>query len=124
MLYSWNPFLVVLALLGMAFTIYAVRGDRDHLFALSISLSFLLLPQTPIWGLALLLVPMNILWSRATRLPILLIWLAGWLSIIGNFLSSSWWMLQVILFPIAVLLVVLYAHMIPSDQEHARIRTP
>ena len=109
MLFDFSPFLGILAFLLIILAVYSVRRSADYLFSMSIASSYLLLPQTPIWGLSLLLVPMSILWTRLTRIPIIIVWLAGWVSILGNLASPDWWVVQVILFPILIVAVVFFS---------------
>jgi hypothetical protein len=121
MLFDASPFLGILALLIMILAVYSIRHSADYLFSLSIALSYLLLPQTLIWGLSLLLVPMNLLWTRQTRIPIILVWLAGWGSIFGNLTNANpnWWMVQVILFSLSILALVFYSRALTSREKRA-----
>jgi len=90
-----------------------LRKSEDLLFAVSIPLSFLLLPQTLIWGLSIAMIPMNIVWLKGGKLPVFIVWLIGWLTAIGYIIyaPSYWWRIQEIIMAITVLFLVVYTKM-------------
>jgi hypothetical protein len=118
LVYAFNlhPGFGFLFLLGIFLIIRWGWKNQEYLFAVSIPLSYLILPQTLVWGLALLLVPINMILSRRTRNPVLLLWFSGWISVFGYRTIADWWNLQGIIFPIAAILIIIYSK-IPLPRE-------
>jgi hypothetical protein len=69
------------------------RASMLDLAAASIPVGILLLPQTLIWELSILVVPLQLAWRGAGRLGGLAIWVVGWLGLLASG-PPEWWKVE------------------------------
>ncbi len=69
------------------------RASTVDLAAASIPLGILLFPQTLIWELSILVVPLLLAWRGPGRFASLAVWVVGWLGLLASG-SSEWWKLE------------------------------
>jgi hypothetical protein len=101
--------LVAVALLALIWgLIKHTRWSEPAAVAASVPIGMLLLPQTPVWGLTILVLPLTMAWKGRARWAIVGAWSIGWLLILGS-LRSDWWQLQNLLMPALTLVAVSYA---------------
>jgi hypothetical protein len=111
---SWSPAtawaispFVALALAGsLVWLMRLAHWNSVSAIAAGIPLGIVLLPQTLIWGLTLLILPLSLAWRSGVRLMIALIWLIGWLMVL---LTGEGWRLQTLILPMLTLAAVAYA---------------
>lgn len=105
---AWNlsPLFILMLFIVSALAIKRALPDEHVLFTASVPLGMLLFPQTLIWGLTLLTIPLVLQWQDSKRLGVMVIWLLGWIS---AFLLSNAdsWKLQTLILPVATLLLIL-----------------
>lgn len=101
--------LVAVALLALIWGLMKhTRWSEPAAVAASVPLGMLLLPQTPVWGLTMLVVPLTMAWTGSARWAIVGAWLIGWLLVLGSH-RHDWWQLQNLLMPALTLVAVSYA---------------
>jgi len=98
--------LVAALLVGFAlFALVRLRRAFEPVITASIPLGMLLLPQTPIWGLTMLTLPLPLAWRGRAKWGVLGVWIIGWLLIVGSD-QTDWWRVQNMLLPALTLGVV------------------
>lgn len=90
----------------VAWIFYILRKNPTALFAASIPLSMLALPQTPIWNLTMLLLPLSLAWQGKGRWVVALTWVLGW----AIFPFPATWQIQYLVFPLLSLLALTLAY--------------
>lgn len=96
--------LALAALVAAAF--WRTRWTQISAYSASIPLGILLLPQTLMWNLTVLLIPLALAWSGRARWLIAVIWLLGWTMML---LPSHLWYLQTMLQPALTLAAVAFS---------------
>jgi hypothetical protein len=102
-----HPILSVGLILAAILIFIVLRNQRDMLFASSIPLQLLMFPQTLLWCLTLLGIPLAIIFRYGSKLPIYLISILGWCFLLLKF-GSSWWKLQIGILSLVSLILILY----------------
>jgi hypothetical protein len=107
---AWHahPLAAVALIAYIAAVVSQMRRTREAALAASVPLGMLLLPQTLIWGLMMLLIPLAMSWRGRAKWAVLAVWVAGWLMILGTGMDG-WWRVQSLLLPAMTLGVVAYA---------------
>ncbi len=95
--------LIVSILLAMFFRL---RRDVEVFFASSIPIQMLLFPQTLIYGLTMLCLPLSIGWKRKANFIVGFVWLLGWVMPLFN-AHFGLWGLEVAIMSILSLLVLI-----------------
>lgn len=100
-----------LVALGLAATVivtlWQTRWHRASAFAASIPVGILLFPQTLIWNLTVLLIPLALSWQGNARWLIGITWLLGWMMML---LPPRIWYLQTMLMPVLALIALALAN--------------
>lgn len=104
-LWELSPILLVALLFVIVMSVFKVRMDDEHLFAAALTTQFMLLPQTLIWGLSTLTLPLAMVWKWGRRAGVVGVWALGWVLFLLP-LGPEWWKYQVILISLATLLLV------------------
>jgi hypothetical protein len=78
LLWSFSPLLIVGVIALTIILIVRFRNDQEGLLITSIPLQIILFPQTLMWGLTMLCLPLVIAWSRGSKKDFLWVWLLGW----------------------------------------------
>ncbi len=102
------PSVAIFLVIFIGLSLFLAKGNPHVFLANSVSIGLLILPQTLIWGLTILTIPLILLWQKQTRFLIFAIWVIGWLSLAGNLYSSQWWLVQSVLMPWLVLSLGVY----------------
>lgn len=118
MLWEIHPLLITPLFAFIVVMISRMRSDIHSITAASIPLGLLLLPQTLIWGLMLLILPLTLAWRGGARRWSLLVWIVGWLMILGTGIEG-WWRVQSLLLPALTLLTVVIASRQPQPAPAA-----
>jgi hypothetical protein len=95
-----QPLLGVVLIVVVGLALWRLRPHPISLFSLAVALGMLLLPQTPIWGQTLLLLPLALSGTRRGRWAVLGVWLAGWLLALLTTGNPGGWRLVTILLPV------------------------
>jgi hypothetical protein len=123
---AWNisPILAVAAVVIVIVSLALMRRNPITLFAASIPLGVLLLPQTPMWNLTILLPVLLMAWYKRGRWAVAAVWVIGWLWILGDSgPGPTGWRVQSLFIPLLTLAVVTYAsRQIP--QSTAEVAVP
>jgi hypothetical protein len=104
-LWDFSPFLVLGLLTAIGAAIYKLRRDENALFAATIPIQVLLFPQTLIWGLSILCVPLVMVWNWGMRKWVIGMWLLGWILFLSS-TDSEWWKYQIVIVSLITLLLV------------------
>jgi len=86
--------LVLIALLSLVVFTSVFRHTQESLIAMSVPWGLILIPQTLMYGLTILLIPMALCWQRKTWWAVMVIWAIGWTLLA---LPPDFWRWQVIL---------------------------
>lgn len=106
--WDWQPVLGI-ALVGFIGLMLVLAPRTIHAAAAAgIPLGLLLLPQTLIWGLTLLTVPLVLAYQQTARRWVLLIWVLGWLLLAGSGIDG-WWRVQSLVLCVLTLALTVYA---------------
>lgn len=121
---AWNAgWLPGMALsLGILFPWWLARRSAHLAFTLSIPMGMLLLPQTPYWGLALLLLPLSLAWQARDSWLSAGVWLAGWLMLLATGVPG-WWQVQNALLPLLVVYAAALGGLF-ADRRAPAVRHP
>jgi hypothetical protein len=89
---AWALHPLAAAALGVVllFGIMLLRGALRYGFAASITLGMLLLPQTLLWGLTVLLLPLLLGWQGRARWGVVGVWLLGWTTLFLPHSDTTW----------------------------------
>ncbi|MFO7944009.1 MAG: glycosyltransferase family 87 protein, partial [Anaerolineales bacterium] len=90
------------------------RKHLLYLLAWSVPAQIILFPQTPIWSLSILTIPMVVVWMKGQKFPVLIYWFLGWLSLLGNIISPSWWQWQSLTIAILSFGLIIYSSYITN----------
>ncbi len=122
---AWNisPVVAVVAILIVIASLALMRWKPITLFAASIPLGVLLLPQTPMWNLTILLPVLFMAWYKRGRWAVASVWIIGWLLILSDSgPGPTGWRVQSLVVPILTLAVVTYtSRQIPLETLAAEI---
>ncbi len=116
--YAWqtaweiNPALGVVLLVFMAFGISALVRSLRLLLAGSVPLGMLLLPQTLLWGLMLLVIPLLASWRGSARIGVILVWLAGWATLFLVQRNANSWRAESLVLCVLALAVVVWVRQV------------
>lgn len=114
-LWDLSPLLGIGLILGVVASIPRISRNRDLAFAAALTIQLVLFPQTLIWGLAILSVPLLFAWVNGGRVGALAIWSLGWIAFLALSKPGLWeW--QTLLLPTATYLLVFYLSMRRSNQ--------
>jgi hypothetical protein len=107
------PFAVLAA--AILFGLIALRrASMLDLAAASIPLGILLFPQTLIWELSILVVPLLLAWRGPGRLGGLAVWVVGWLGLLASG-PPEWWKIEMAgVAALALLVVALSSRRAPA----------
>ncbi len=97
----------LLAVVGIA--LWRTRWHDVSFYAAAIPLGMLLLPQTPIWGQTMLLLPLVLAWTRRARWAVIAVWLAGWLLALLTTGTPGGWKLVTVALPALTLVALAVA---------------
>ncbi len=103
-----SPLAVIVLLVLLWGIVRRTRWSEPIIIAATVPLGMLLLPQTLMWGLTILVVPLTMAWTGRARWAVGGVWLLGWLLILGSH-RPDWWQLQNLLMPTLTLVAVSYA---------------
>jgi hypothetical protein len=109
---AWNisPLLAMAAVVIVIVSLALMRWNPITVFAASIPLGVLLLPQTPMWNLTILLPVLLMAWYKRGRWAVVAVWVIGWLWILGDSgPGPTGWRVQSLIIPLLTLAVVCYA---------------
>ena len=108
-----SPIAAIGTLLLIGFTIFKMLKKPFLLLVSSIPIGMLLLPQTLMWGLSMLTIPLICSWHGKLKLFVLGTWAAGWL---GLFFTNynDWWKIQATILPGLALVAVFLTSTIGS----------
>lgn len=101
-----NPILSGLIVAAIGFIIKETWKTPRLCFAASVPAGILLLPQTMMWGLTMLTIPLMASWQGKTKYAVIAIWLVGWVSILGANIEG-WWKIQTMVMPLLSLVSVM-----------------
>ena len=101
-----SPLLAVGVLVGLGLVLSSLRHSPTALFAASIPLGLLTLPQTPFWNLTMLLIPLSLAWQGKGRWVVAFTWVLGWVL----FPFPTTWQIQYLVFPLLALLALALAN--------------
>lgn len=125
---AWNisPILAVVVVVVVFGSLVLTRWNPITLFAASIPLGVLLLPQTPMWNLTILLPALFLAWHKRGRWAVAAVWIIGWLWILGDSgPGPTGWRVQSLVIPVLTLAVVAYAsRQFSIGQSESEIRQP
>lgn len=104
---SWqiNPLLVCLIVATIVISIMRTWKNPRLCFAASVPAGILVFPQTMMWGLTMLTIPLMASWQGKTKYAVIAIWLIVWLSILGANIEG-WWKVQTTVMPFLCLLSI------------------
>jgi hypothetical protein len=107
--YFWaiNPILGVGILTLIIGAVLRVIEDEEGFFSAAFPIQLLIFPQTPIWGLTVVCLPLILAWNDRKFLGFTGVWLLGWLLVFGSF-HSEWWKFQILAISLATLLLVAF----------------
>ena len=99
---AWEagPLFLILLTVFLALVLWRTRWSEQSAFAAAVPLGMLLLPQTLMYGLTMLLVPLALSWRGRARWAVGVIWLLGWSALFWPVTSWRW---QNLLFPMLAL---------------------
>jgi hypothetical protein len=103
--WTLSPLLALALVGGGVLALRYTRWSVTAAVAAAVPLGMLLIPQTLIWGLTMLLLPMALSWRAAGRWGVLALWLLGWVLIAGTGIEG-WWRIQNLLLPALALALV------------------
>jgi hypothetical protein len=86
------PFGVLIGIILVGLVVLR-RASALDLASASIPLGILLFPQTLIWELSILVVPLLLTWRGPGRLASLAVWVVGWLGLLASG-SADWWKVE------------------------------
>ncbi|MCX8062269.1 MAG: hypothetical protein N3D16_06775 [Anaerolineales bacterium] len=109
-----HPFLALLTLSILIYLFIRLRREPVYLIAYSVPLGMLLLPQTLLWGLTMLLIPLVVGCGGKRNEAIFVVWLVGWLFLFVRSDVVSW-KVQAIIMPLISSLVLFATYV--SDVE-------
>jgi hypothetical protein len=107
-LIAWqiSPLLALMVLVVLGLVLYSIRRNPSAVFAASIPLSMLILPQTLFWNLTMLLIPLGLAWQGKGRWVVAFTWILGWVL----FPFPTTWQLQYLVFPLLSLVALALAY--------------
>jgi hypothetical protein len=109
-----HPALFILILLLMGAGVRSLFHSPRTLLAGSICLGMLLLPQTLLWGLTLLVIPLLASWHGWARWGITLVWLTGWATLFIVQRTDTTWRLETLILCVLALGVSVWAWQLPD----------
>jgi hypothetical protein len=108
-----------LAAVILAALIALRRGEALDQVSASIPLGIILLPQTLIWELAILMVPLLLAWRGRGRAAALGMWVVGWLGLLPGGLRDWWKLEMAVVAALTLLLVAFSARLAPGKRRLA-----
>ena len=108
---AWNisPIVAVIVVVTVILSLALMRWKPITLFAASIPLGVLLLPQTPMWNLTILLPVLIMAWYKRGRWAVVGVWIVGWLCILGFSGPGIYgWRVQSLIIPVLTLATVTF----------------
>jgi hypothetical protein len=109
--FVWNISPIFLAALTtfVVWGFYKSKWDEEGLFAITMPFQLLLFPQTLLWSLSILCLPLNFAWKQRARAGVLVIWILGWVLILLN-VSSEWWKYQIVAVALSTVILLYSLH--------------
>lgn len=106
---GFSPLLGLGVIAFGAFFAYRYWRYEETIFSGSVAFQLMLFPQTLIWGLSMLCLPLIFTWTRGSRLGFLAVWLLGWVAFFA-LSTAELWVAQLVLLPVAVLVLIVYVY--------------
>lgn len=119
--WQWHPLLLAGLVGWAAFVLLKTRWSALAAYAAAVPLGMLLLPQTLVWNLTLLIIPLGIAAGKKSSWFVLTAWAAGWTLF---FAPPGWWTLQTLLLPCIALGAVWQASREQSGNQPAADENP
>jgi hypothetical protein len=104
-IWQTSPILYLLFVLILLAMFFRLRRDVEVFFASSIPIQMLLFPQTLIYGLTMMCLPLILGWKRKANLIVGFVWLLGWVMPLFN-TRFGLWGLEVVIMSILSLMVL------------------
>ncbi len=101
-LWRVHPLSVLGLLAGLAWMVWRRRSTLWGLLGTSLPAGMLILPQTPLWGLTVLTLPLLLAYRRAGCIAVWLIWILGWVALFIQPVPE-WWKVQAVGMPLLTL---------------------
>ncbi|PWH14814.1 MAG: hypothetical protein D6735_10525 [Acidobacteria bacterium] len=102
-LWQIHPWLTLTSLFVIGFYLVKLRNEPLFLVAFSIPVGMLILPQTPLWGLTILLIPLMIGCKGYGKIGVVITWAAGWTFALTG---GRFWRFQAIIMPLLSILAL------------------
>jgi hypothetical protein len=106
-LWDSSPLLGIGLILAVVASIARISSGQDLAFAAALTIQLVLFPQTLIWGLATLSIPLLFAWVNGGRVGVLAIWFLGWIAFL-TLSKPGLWEWQTLLLPAATYFLVFY----------------
>ena len=107
-IWDWQPLLGIIGLLVLAWSLWSIYKEREIDLGVIVPLGLLLIPQTKNYSLAILLIPLFMLWQKGAFKASLGIVLFGWFVMIISYGWLDWHkgqLLQIWVMPLVILLL-------------------
>lgn len=101
-LWQVHPLVALGLLAGLAWMVWRSRSTLWGLLGTSIPAGMLIFPQTLVWGLTVLTIPLLLAYRRAGRFAVWLIWVLGWVALFIEPVPE-WWKVQAVGMPLLTL---------------------
>jgi hypothetical protein len=111
-----SPLVLFVTLLLLGVSLRRMRWSPTSAFAASIPAGLLILPQTLIWGLTLLLIPLVLIWDGRGRWGATSVWALGWFLMLGIRIQD-WWKVESLVLALVTLAVVAFTSRTPRLAE-------
>jgi hypothetical protein len=89
----------------LGFALYRAQWTTELILAVSIPVGLLILPQTLIWSMAILLIPLLLAWRGRARWAVAGLWVLGWVALIYAS-TGELWKVQMLIFPLLTALLI------------------
>ena len=110
--FLWNTSPILLAALTtlVVWGLIKFKWEREELFAIVVPIQLLLFPQTLLWSLSMLSLPLIYAWRQRARAGVMTIWILGWVMLLLN-VSSEWWKAQIVAVALSTLFLLFSLHL-------------
>lgn len=110
--FLWNisPLLLAALTALVVWGLIKLKWEREGLFATMVPFQLLLFPQTLLWSLSMLCLPLIYAWKQRARAGVLTIWILGWMLLLLN-VSSEWWKAQIVAVALSTLFLLFFLHL-------------